>query len=261
MLTRQEEKLLHAAAGRHGRRKSGLSLCEGTRCVAELVRRQPTWIKLVVVGESFAATVANAELLRQLESAAPCRRLADAQVAAFASTANPQGVLALFAPVAPPADTAWTGAAAFALVLDRLAEPGNLGTILRTAWAFGLNTVWLTDGGVDPFSPKAIRAGMGAQFALDLRGGGTLEQLRPRLAQLGFPNLWLAVPRGGISSADPAFDLQHAAIVVGNEAAGVTPLADAPHVSIPMPGDAESLNASQAATILLYEALRRGLLG
>jgi TrmH family RNA methyltransferase len=147
------------------------------------------------------------------------------------------------------------------LVLDRVTEPGNVGTILRTAWAVGLSDVWVTTGTSDPLGPKAIRAGMGAQFSLDVHSVGDLAATRDSLRELGVGCLWAAEPEGGVSCFAAEFELAGNGIVIGNEASGVTPGVISRGVTIPMPGGAESLNAAQAATVLLCEAVRRGLLG
>lgn len=254
-------KRLRLALSRHGRRKHGLSICEGFRCVGEALSRRPEWVDFVVV----AGCAAGEERCRNAVDL--CRRLdirvytvADADFGGYSETANPQGIMALFSPPAESAGRHHDSPPPFALVLDRVGEPGNTGTILRTAWAVGLRTVWLTDGCADPYSPKAIRAGMGAQFAIDLIQGRTLGELQPQLAREGFTRMWLSKPTGGEPCCSENFEMRGTAVVIGNEATGVADLPDADAVSIPMPGDAESLNASQAATILLYEAVRRGIL-
>jgi TrmH family RNA methyltransferase len=184
----------------------------------------------------------------------------DREFAALAATTNPQGILCILN--RPPADVPLPQVLRppFVLVLDRVGEPGNLGTILRTAWAVGLQQVWFTNGTTDPFGPKAIRAGMGAQFALDLREYPGLPEIRTALQRLGLERLWLAVPRGGVSCFAGEFDFRGSGLVIGNEATGVTACAGAETVTIPMPGMSESLNAAQAATVLLFEAVRRGFL-
>lgn len=142
-----------------------------------------------------------------------------------------------------------------ALVVDQLSDPGNLGTILRTAWAAGAQVVYLTPGSVDPFNPKVLRGAMGAHFHLpiipaesaDLQG--LLQGLQVRLADV---------------SDGHRYDLvdwtRPSALIVGGEAHGasraVAMLADE-KVNIPMPGQSESLNAAVAAAIVLFEAVRQ----
>lgn len=256
--TKTDHQLLTAATSRHGRRKHGVSTCEGLRCAGELITRRPEWVRCVAVSQTFlsgpgADTFLNQSRANQLRLV----KLSDSEFKKVAQTATPQGVLALFRPKDQPPEVP---PPPFALVLDRVAEPGNMGTILRTAWAVGLNRVWITDGCVDPFAPKTIRAGMGAQFAMTLSAGGDLPALQAELREAGYGKMWLSKPSGGTPSCSSDFDLPGNALVIGNEANGVTEIPGAPSVTIPMPGQAESLNASQAATILLYEAVRRGIL-
>ncbi len=180
-----------------------------------------------------------------------------AEFAKFAETENPQGVLAVLEhPGEAKLDVVDDP---FVLVLDRVQDPGNAGTILRTAWAAGLRTVVATSGTVDLFSPKCLRAGMGAQFSLKTHALADLCEVRDRLNALGFQRMWESVPSGGVSCYSDEFDLRKSALVVGNEANGSALLPDSNRVTIPMPGHAESLNAAQAATILIFESVRRRL--
>lgn len=255
-MNRAREKAFRQAASRHGRRKTGLSICEGRRCCDELLLRSPQAIEAVLVADTCTDSALRARcdaLSRSVEI------VSETTLANFATTENPQGILVLFRipellpPENPPADP-------FLLVLDGLADPGNLGTILRTAWAVGLRQACLTDGTVDPYAPKTIRAGMGAQFALTLHRHHGLPDIASSLKQWHWGPLWLTVPRGGVNAFSANFALPRSALVIGGEARGVSdPTAGRP-VSLPMPGNAESLNAAQAATVFLFEAVRRQIL-
>lgn len=260
MLTHRQRQLIVQAGTRHGRRKSGVFLCEGLRCCGEGLTHAAAQVELAACSDGFAASAAGRELVARLTGAGKvCETVPDAEFAKLAATENPQGILVVcrYPPEPPPLEKA--PADPFVLLLDRVTEPGNVGTILRTAWAVGLHEVWFTDGSCDPFSPKAIRAGMGAQFALTQRSFASLAAGRAELRRHGWGGLWCSVPRGGVSCFSDAFQLRQSAVVIGNEASGIADLADAALVSIPMPGAAESLNAAQAATILLFEGVRRGL--
>lgn len=258
-LSKRELRSLQQARTRHGRRKFGSTLCEGLRCCREALANRPDWIELVLCSESFAASGDFAACAAAIAPVGTPRIVPDLQFADLAATDNPQGILCLVrTPSAgPPSDGI---ADPFVLVLDRLAEPGNAGTILRTAWAIGLSEVWMTDGGGDPYNPKAIRAGMGAQFSLTLRRFPDLDAVRQTLQTFGYGQLWLTVPRGGVSCFSDEFRLDKCGLVIGNEAEGVQECEGARRVSIPMPGPAESLNAAQAATVFLVEAVRRGIM-
>ncbi len=168
-----------------------------------------------------------------------------------AATETPQGVLALF----PWPEVPWPAHPDFLLVLDDLRDPGNLGTILRTAWAAGVQGVLLPPGNADPFAPKVLRSGMGAHFHLPLRRA-TWEEI-PRLLD-GLP-LVLAEARVGVPYTQADFR-RPVALLIGGEAHGPGPQARAlagETVHIPMPGEAESLNAAVAAAVLMFEVVRQ----
>ncbi len=146
------------------------------------------------------------------------------------------------------------------LVLDALADPGNLGTILRSALAADVDEVLLTRNCVDPYNPKVVRAASGAHFHLPLAVQQTWEQIAQRLA--GAPKTaQIALAEAGAARPYYALDLtQRTALIIGNEARG--PSAEArklatERVSIPMWNGVESLNAAIAASILLFEATRQ----
>ena len=140
-----------------------------------------------------------------------------------------------------------TGARGTCLALWRLADPGNVGTLLRTADAFGA-CVALSDGCADPLAPKALRASAGAIFRV------------PFVAWDDTPGRCVAlVAHGGASLAD--VDLSPPlTLLLGAEREGLPEdlLADAERATIPLPGDAESLNVAAAGAIALYESLRPG---
>jgi TrmH family RNA methyltransferase len=253
-LTRTQERTIRALANRQGRRKSEVFAAEGLRCCAEALRRRPGWLAYAVVSEDFADEALLAALAA---TGKPVARVAARAFAELALTESPQGVLC----VLRRPDTAATAPVdPFVLVLDRVADPGNVGTILRTAWAVGLRRVAITKGTADPYAPKTVRAGMGAQFAVDVETHADLAAARAHHAAAGYTTLWLTAPLGEADCFDATFDLRRSLLVLGNEAAGVDPTPDARTVRIPMPGTAESLNVAQAATILLFDAVRRGTL-
>jgi RNA methyltransferase, TrmH family len=261
VLTHRQRQELRQLQSRHGRRQSELFVAEGLRACTAAVTQQPQWLEAMVCTARFAAGAAGRSLLAHLGSGAgraALTEVSEEEFASLAATENPQGVLCVLR--RPDSGVPSQVADPFVLVLDRVREPGNLGTILRTAWAVGLRQVWLTADSADPFEAKVVRAGMGAQFGLRLVQAGPLAAIRDQLAERGRQPLYLTVPRAGVSCFAPEFSLAGAALVIGNEAEGITDLELGPHVTIPMPGAAESLNAAQAATVLLFDAVRRGVL-
>ena len=144
------------------------------------------------------------------------------------------------------------------LLLEDIQDPGNLGTILRSAAAAGINQIFLSPGCADPWSVKTLRSAMGAHFTLAIH-----EQvdLVVELSTFAGQKVVTALREDARSLYD--CDLTGpVALVFGNEGAGVSPqllaLADTP-VIIPMPGQAESLNVAMAATVCLFERVRQNL--
>ena len=139
-----------------------------------------------------------------------------------------------------------------ALLLDALADPGNLGTVLRTAVAFGIPVI-LGEGSVDPTSPKVVRSAMGALFRAKLLSGD-LKKIVPVMKKAGVPVYAATLSERSVPLA--SLSLEGVSVAVGNEAHGVSKeiraLSDK-EIVIPMPGGAESLNAAVAASILMWE--------
>ena len=174
------------------------------------------------------------------------------EVLAFASdTQQPPGIVAVFAIPKPPIPAP----ASRVLILDAVREPGNLGTILRTAAAAGVDLVILAPGCVDPYNPKVLRAGMGAHFRIPLVEApwGEISAFCQDLAVL-------AASADSDAAYTEADWTRRWALILGNEAHGVS--RKARHaaqeiISIPMADAAESLNVASAAAIILFEARRQ----
>lgn len=146
----------------------------------------------------------------------------------------------------------------FVLVLDQIRDPGNAGTMLRSAAASGIQAVLFTPRTTDLYAPKVVRAGMGAHFRLNLRPS-TWPEINS-LCRLRARPLKLLLAQAGEQSAWQQDLRQPVAIVIGGEAEGAS--AEARRycdgsLSIPMPGQFESLNAAVAAGILLFEVVRQ----
>ena len=142
------------------------------------------------------------------------------------------------------------------LVLDRIQDPGNLGTLLRTAEATGFAGALIVKGGADPYGPKAVRAGAGCVFRFPLLLCESPAEALDILAKQR-KQVWTADMEG-----TPCYDAelaQNVAIVIGNEGNGADALfkENSGRVTVPMAGQTESLNAGIAAAILMYESLRQ----
>lgn len=181
-------------------------------------------------------------------SAAPSFELADGVLERVASTERPQPNLAV---VRMPDRAAALGGAAFVVVADELADPGNLGTILRSAEAAGVDAVVLTPGSVDPYNPKAVRASAGALFHVPVVVAD-LDDVRVAGFRLLGTSSHLGTRHTEVDWSG------RVALVLGNEAHGLAD--DAPvdeWVRIEHRGRAESLNVAMAATVLVFDAARR----
>jgi len=182
----------------------------------------------------------------------PCFEISEEVLHLVSDTATPQGVVA----VVPIQERPWPERPPLVLVLDGVREPGNLGAILRTASAAGVRGILLTRGSVDPYNPKAVRAGMGAHFKVALRyvaGVASGDAWNDYAA--GY-RLYVSAVSGGTSLWKVRWEAP-AALVVGGEAFGVgqrsLEAADV-KVTIPMSSDVESLNVVVASGILLFTA-------
>jgi TrmH family RNA methyltransferase len=185
----------------------------------------------------------------------PAELVSQTVMKAASETETPQGLLVVLNLCMPSIPSSLH----FLLILDSLRDPGNLGTILRTAAAAGVQAVILAPGCADAWSPKVLRAGMGAHFRLPIQALGweAIKQLiRGRSKAM---KVYLADSAAGLPYSRANF-LAPLALIVGGEAAGAGSesilLADG-KVHIPMPGGSESLNAGVAASILLFEVLRQ----
>jgi len=237
-----------------GRREQGLLLLEGTHQLQELLR-------LGLPPEQVLATPAWIERngLLLAEASLPLQPVGEEVMAAVATTDHPDGVVATLAREALPVAR---GEGAFVLVLDQLQDPGNLGTLLRTALAAGVDEVWL-GGGADPLQPKVLRASAGAALALPLLRllqGDELLPLLQRAVAAGRQLVATVVQPG----AQPYWQLdwtRPTVLMMGNEGAGLDPqlAALATHrITIPHSAAVESLNVAVAAAPLLLERWRQG---
>jgi TrmH family RNA methyltransferase len=252
-LTNDKVKFVRALqTRRRTREKEGRFIIEGVRLAEEVIRAKAPAELVLYVDRLDARGRAALNGLRQLGAAA--EEVSGEVMAACTSTETPPGLLAvirmpsLSSHLPPPTS-------GLALVIDRLADPGNLGAILRTAAAAGVEAVYLSPGTVDAYNPKVVRAAMGAHFHVPIH-----EADWPDIrAALGDRRVYLAAALGG-QRFDQVDWTPPAALILGGEAEGASAEAEQAatgRVTIPMPGGSESLNAAVAAGILMFEAVRR----
>lgn len=246
-LTKRQASLIASLRSRHGRKDSGLCLCDGLRACSEVIALRPDLLDLIVIREDFCA-----EIGYPIEPVI----LPAQEFDKLAQTVNSQGIITVsrrpepIAPDAPLSDP-------FVLVLDQVRDPGNFGTIIRTARAAGLHEIVLTKGSADPFHDKVIRSASGAQFALGMRYFDDLESMVDILRAQGIEKFYRTLPAGGDNLFRAEGVFQKSAIILGCESTGVSELEGSAGLNIPMPGTAESLNVAQAATIILFDYVRR----
>lgn len=248
-LQNDKVKLAHALKTQaKTRRKERRIVLEGARLIADAYERGGARPDFALY-EPGAANASLVDLFeRQRVSIYP---VSDEVLHHISATEQPQGMVAVF----PMPETALSETLARVLILDDMRDPGNLGTILRTAAAAGVDAVLLSPGCVDPYNPKVLRAGMGAHFRL-----GLAEQTWPQIAETcqGL-NIYLA-EMAGDAPYDRVDWAAPWALIIGSEAHGTSPQAealDSKRITIPMAAGAESLNAAVATGIILFEAQRQ----
>ena len=241
-----------AAAGRSAKGRVGI---EGPHLLEEALRAGLR-VKTIFVAQGAERLLDTLPVPQETEILRLPAKLLDSALA----TETPQPISAL---VEPP-DWSWPHilgdrrkGAALVVVLAGLQDPGNLGTILRSAEAFGADGVVSLPGTVSAWNPKAVRASAGSVFRVPLLAVSQrecLEELHEAGVKILATTVHAAQPAELVNMAGPV------ALIIGNEGNGVADelaaQADA-RITIPCPGPVESLNAAVAASVLLYEAARQ----
>ena len=234
------------------RQSEGLFVAEGIRLMEEALKWGVKPVELYW-GESLSER--GLELVESLSPKTDqAYQLSDALIGKVTDTTSTQGVVGVFAmgfimPVPPQ----------FILIADQIRDPGNMGTLMRSAKAMGVEGIITTPGTVDAYSPKVVRSAMGVHFALPVISMDW-EQINLMYPK-GDVHFWTTVVEGGesILLQEPRFPI---ALVVGGEADGVSKLAlerSDVNVTIPMVGKTESLNAGVAGSLALYEIMCKRL--
>jgi TrmH family RNA methyltransferase len=237
------------------REQEGLFVCEGPRVIAAALDQGAIFDEVYVGVDATPAATAVAD--RAVEYFIPVRHLATGVAGKVSATTSGQGVFATAALERVGIEALET--ASLVLVAPRIADPGNAGTLIRSAAAAGAETIVLGPGSVDAYNPKTVRASAGACFAVRIVEGVPAVEALEALGSAGVHRVG-ALASGG--SAPETVDFTGpTAIVLGHEVSGLErglPL-DA-KVTIPMHG-AESLNVAMAGALLLFEAARQRRMG
>ncbi|MDR7523444.1 MAG: RNA methyltransferase [Armatimonadota bacterium] len=258
MITSTRHPLVQAfrRVGAHSRRDpAGRMLLDGPRLIAEALDAGLA-ISDALVASPVATTRLAPLVARLRQSGARVHEASPRVVQAAGTVVTSQGIVALAPRPAEASEAVLDDPGLVLLVADGIQDPGNLGSMMRTALAADATAVALTEETADPFQPKVLRAAMGAAFRLPVLRRATVA-LRAALVARRVC-IVVADPRGPLDYLAAPLD-PPVAIVIGNEASGPDP-AWAPigiGVRIPLFGPVESLNAAAAAAVLLYEVARR----
>lgn len=255
MVSRSEAKLVRALGNRKDREAEGLFLAEGIRVVEELLDAGLT-VRLSVISPALEETERGARLAPRLAGAGPIRDVARNELNELADTSTNQGVLVIAEIPAASLDRVPTIGPATVLVLDGVQDPGNLGTLVRSAAAFGCDAAVYLPGTVDPWNPKAVRASAGALFRLPV----TAERPEALVGWLGEHGFMLLGADAAGRPVDRLALSGRTAVVMGNEGGGLSGFVRSrvdSLVAVPMAERVESLNVAVAGGILLYLVTRK----
>jgi TrmH family RNA methyltransferase len=250
-------KKVAALKKRKERQCSGLFLIEGVKMLEEaLVKAE---IKYILFTLGLTDSKRGRELItRALDKGVSCYPISEKLLQLICSTESPQGVVGVVKRKGYSLNTILSQANPFLVMVDQVQDPGNLGTIIRTASAVGATGLILSHGTVDPYNEKTLRSTMGAIFAIPVLEGIEVEEF---LCHARYNQVKIVA--GDLEAKKPHFHanlLGKVCIAVGNEAKGISPelrVGADELVTIPLKQNVESLNVAVATGILLYEKIRQ----
>jgi len=241
-------------AKRQERENAQAFVVEGVRLVEEAL--QSRWQPQLVLYTSQLSPRGKTLVEKAACHGVEVEEVLSGVMESISDTETSQGLMAVFSIQAIP----FPRQPNFLLILDNLRDPGNLGTLLRSAEAAGVQAVILPPGTVDAFSPKVVRSAMGAHFRLPIHTL-TWQEIKAFCHGTQSSSLKILVAEGVRGIPYWKFDLhQPLALVIGGEAQGASDQAleyADDLITIPMPGSSESLNAAVAGSILLFEVVRQ----
>ncbi len=246
-------KRIRSLHDRSGREKTGTFLLEGAKIYDEAISHG-IHVQDVVVTAQFLdrdlPRLKNADALKRVN-------LVDDNIfSAPATTESPQGLIAVASCRAQQAPDLFEPAPPLVVIADRIQDPGNLGTMVRTSLALGASGLILTKGSVDAYNPKVVRSAAGALFALPILQDRSIQEALSLCRQHGL--IISALSADGASVLNELNLTVPSAILFGNEASGLDVEVEKQtdyFVRIPMAQSSESLNVSIAHAIVMYEAM------
>lgn len=228
------------------RKKQGMFVIEGQRIIADSLKYVPELVDTVYMSESYAGTIPDG---------VRTETVSDSVFAHMCDTVTPQGILAVVKmPCSSYEDVVHADGPVKLLVLENIQDPGNLGTMLRTAEAAGMTGIIMSRDTVDIFSPKVTRATMGSIFRVPFVYTADMGETVRRLQKDGI-RVYATYLHGGRPYRESGY-ADRAAVLIGNEGSGLkaeTAEAADERIFIPMEGQIESLNASVAAALMMFE--------
>ena len=248
-LSRAQAGRIHALRQRRHREAEGRFITEGIRTVEALLA-SPIVPELALISPTLEDSGRGRALATALAARTPVHRVTERELRELADTETPQGVLVVARMPEEHLPALEPGRRALLLALDGVQDPGNFGTLVRSAEAFGAIGVIALPGTVDAWNPKAVRASAGTSFRIPI-----VRMDARQLAGWARPDftIWGAAAAGeSIASLELP---RRVVLVIGNEGAGLGTDIVAHlerRVSVPIQGSAESLNAAMAGTVLLY---------
>ena len=228
-------------------------LVEGIKIIQEAIQENAKIKQIVICDEGEQTSEIPKELMYEIAKY-DCIYVTQKIFNSITDVSNPQGILAV---IEKPSKNEIEYSEGIIVVLDNIQDPGNLGTILRTVDSIGLKQIVVSKGTADAYNPKVIRSTMGAIFRINIV---EVDEIEKTLKEMKKHKYKTVVTTPNTSKTIYDIDYKKKAIIIGNEANGVEKQiidnADE-KVKIPMPGRAESLNASVATGIVLYEYVRQ----
>ncbi len=253
-LTRTELKNLSALSTRKGRRGQGRFLAEGVRLLEEAIRHDVR-PEAVFFAPSSLSDRGSQLVERFRDQKVRCEPMPVRQIGKLADTKSPQGIVGLFTAPATDLQKLYRPDFRSILVCDGVADPGNLGTLLRSALAFDFDLVILTGRSTEPYSPKVVRSSMGAMFGLRIAVAES-DAVAALINDSGCTVLAATVGDGGDEWRGRIRSNGRLVLTIGSEAEGLSPEIEAlatVRAHIAHSAKVESLNAAVAGSILMKE--------
>lgn len=258
------KKIALLLKSKKARTEQGLFVIEGLRIAADMLRSANAGVEQIFVSESFLASGSWKEYPAFINAGFPDKlpvvAVKDSVFDSVSETVTPQGIICVVRqPNYSYGDIVTDrniGTRLRLLILEDIQDPGNLGTMVRTAEAAGMNGIIMSRGTVDIFSPKVTRSTMGSIFRVPFMYTDNLPELLDRLNADGV-SVYAAYLRDGEDYGNVEYS-SRAAVMIGNEGNGLSDESVAhasKNVFIPMMGEIESLNAGVAAALLMYKLM------